>query len=130
VVSPGVKPVPLTAISCVEPATFCVSSVMVILALKPPTDWGLNIIETSQVMPTVRLVSELQRFSSLVFCEKFTVYVGLAEKTKGSSPRFVTIVVWAELAESCLVLGNVCDDSPTFTWIKWLLEASATRTLP
>jgi hypothetical protein len=46
---------------------------MAMLALKLPADCGLNIIDTSQLIPTVKLVSDVHRFVSLVFSEKFDV---------------------------------------------------------
>ena len=67
VVSPGCRPVPVTATFCVLLATFKVLSVTLMDSLNNPTDCGVNFVEISQTVPAVSDVEEVHGFVSPEF---------------------------------------------------------------
>jgi hypothetical protein len=83
VVSPGVKPVPLTETACVLLATLSVLFVSVIPALRLPTDCGVNCTDTLQTVPEVSEVAERHWLVDPVGWEKSAVNAGSAAKTNG-----------------------------------------------
>ena len=123
-------PVPLTATFSAALLPLRLLLVTVMLALRLPTDCGVNSTETSHTSPAASDVPSAHRFVSPEFSEKFAVYAGLVAKTRGRSPMLVTVAVCGLLVAPTTVLGNASAAAERFTSTRRLKPKSGTSTLP